>query len=206
MTAAVSRPVPTTTTTFNMTEPPHDQAVHVTRKRTNSLVKRPQQFDPSSPPSSSSTGSSSAVAVAPSPPALGAPPATAKSPNHSHGTRRSSISTSTPSLSASTSSVSAAPTLSASIAAAGAHSPVPFVPSMQPSDTCSAVDKRHPRDYIPADIGFPKPSFVHRIRKEDADDRLLMATCAIIQEHENRALCPKEIADSMTERNWLQHA
>ncbi|KAK4705708.1 hypothetical protein P7C70_g492, partial [Phenoliferia sp. Uapishka_3] len=45
-----------------------------------------------------------------------------------------------------------------------------------------------------------------RIKKEDLDDRLLMATCAILHSHENRALCPKEVAEVMFERQWLHNA
>jgi hypothetical protein len=45
-----------------------------------------------------------------------------------------------------------------------------------------------------------------KIRKEDLDDRLLMATCAVMHGHQNRALCPKEVAEVMLERGWLKNA
>lgn len=45
-----------------------------------------------------------------------------------------------------------------------------------------------------------------KIKPEDKEDRLLMATCAVIHANENRALCPKEIAELMHQRGWLHNA
>lgn len=98
------------------------------------------------------------------------------------------------------------------------HAPLPIVPppplgqQHQPArpkanpHTAVIDDRRHPRDLVPLDIGFPTPAMEGRIRKEDLDDRLLMATCAIVHSHQNRALCPKEVAEVMFERNWLHNA
>lgn len=65
--------------------------------------------------------------------------------------------------------------------------------------------RKHPRDLVPLDIGFPTPEVADKIRKEDQEDRLLMATCAVLHSHENRALCPKEIAEVMFQRDWLHN-
>ena len=67
-------------------------------------------------------------------------------------------------------------------------------------------ERRHPRDLVPLDIGFPTAGMEGRIRPEDLEDRLLMATCAVMHTHENRALCPKEVAEVMFERGWLHNA
>lgn len=65
--------------------------------------------------------------------------------------------------------------------------------------------RRHPRDLVPMDVGFPVPGMEGKIRKEDLDDRLLMATCSVLLAHENRALCPKEIAEVLFQRDWLHN-
>ncbi|GAA5941096.1 uncharacterized protein JCM15063_000646 [Sporobolomyces koalae] len=80
----------------------------------------------------------------------------------------------------------------------------PLVDSYVPDPKSS--DKRHPRQLVPADLGFPTPDMTGKIRKEDLDDRLLMATCAVMHCHENRALCPKEVAEVMLEKGWLKNA
>ncbi|GAA5822987.1 hypothetical protein JCM11251_004447 [Rhodosporidiobolus azoricus] len=70
----------------------------------------------------------------------------------------------------------------------------------------SSTDRRHPRQLVPKDLGFPVAGMQGKIRKEDMDDRLLMATCAVLHGFENRALCPKEVAEVMLERDWLKNA
>ncbi|KPV75789.1 uncharacterized protein RHOBADRAFT_52816 [Rhodotorula graminis WP1] len=45
-----------------------------------------------------------------------------------------------------------------------------------------------------------------KIHSDDLDDRLLMATCAVLHGFQNRALCPKEVAEVMLERGWLKNA
>lgn len=71
----------------------------------------------------------------------------------------------------------------------------------------SAADKkRHPRDLVPLDIGFPTLSTKGKVQPVDQEDRILMAICRILMDHENRALCPKEIADTMEEKGWLMNA
>lgn len=45
-----------------------------------------------------------------------------------------------------------------------------------------------------------------KIHPDDLEDRLLMATCAVLHGFENRALCPKEVAEVMLERGWLKNA
>ncbi|KAK4053045.1 hypothetical protein OIV83_001780 [Microbotryomycetes sp. JL201] len=67
-------------------------------------------------------------------------------------------------------------------------------------------DKRHPRELVPLDVGFPTKHVAHLVKQEDLDDRLLMAICAVLHSHDNRALCPKEIAEVMFERQWLFNA
>jgi hypothetical protein len=84
--------------------------------------------------------------------------------------------------------------------------PIPLFPFSdayvpQPDD-----GKRHPRELVPSEVGFPTPETQHIVQKQDAEDRLLMATCAVLHSHENRALCPKEIAEVMFQRNWLHNA
>ncbi|GAA6057774.1 hypothetical protein JCM3770_006840 [Rhodotorula araucariae] len=75
-----------------------------------------------------------------------------------------------------------------------------YVPEANPSG------RRHPRQLIPDDIGFPTPDMEGKIHPDDLDDRLLMATCAVMHAFENRALCPKEVAEVMLERGWLKNA
>jgi len=53
---------------------------------------------------------------------------------------------------------------------------------------------------------WPPAHIAARIRPEDLDDRLLMAMCQILHDHENRALVPKEVAEVMFQRNWLHNA
>lgn len=80
----------------------------------------------------------------------------------------------------------------------------PLVDSYVPDPT--STDRRHPRQLVPKDLGFPTAEMNGRIRKEDLDDRLLMATCAVMHRHQNRALCPKEVAEVMLEQGWLKNA
>ncbi|GAA6061842.1 hypothetical protein JCM10212_000759 [Sporobolomyces blumeae] len=80
----------------------------------------------------------------------------------------------------------------------------PLVDSYVPDP--NSTDRRHPRQLVPEDLGFPTAEMGGMIRKEDLDDRLLMATCAVMHSHQNRALCPKEVAEVMLERGWLKNA
>ncbi|GAA5905065.1 uncharacterized protein JCM6883_004955 [Sporobolomyces salmoneus] len=80
----------------------------------------------------------------------------------------------------------------------------PLVDSYVPDP--KSTDRRHPRQLVPEDLGFPTSQMTGKIRKEDLDDRLLMATCAVMHDHQNRALCPKEVAEVMLERGWLKNA
>ncbi|GAA6016901.1 hypothetical protein JCM11491_006907 [Sporobolomyces phaffii] len=80
----------------------------------------------------------------------------------------------------------------------------PLVDSYVPDP--KSTDRRHPRQLVPEDLGFPTSEMTGKIRKEDLDDRLLMATCAVMHRHQNRALCPKEVAEVMLERGWLKNA
>ncbi|GAA6004519.1 hypothetical protein JCM10207_000915 [Rhodosporidiobolus poonsookiae] len=80
----------------------------------------------------------------------------------------------------------------------------PLVDAYVPDATSN--DRRHPRQLVPKDLGFPTHAMGGKIRKEDLDDRLLMATCAVLHGFENRALCPKEVAEVMLERDWLKNA
>ncbi|BGP22768.1 transcription regulator HTH [Rhodotorula toruloides] len=80
----------------------------------------------------------------------------------------------------------------------------PLVDSYVP-DTSSS-DRRHPRQFIPDQLAFPTDEMEGKVRKEDREDKLLMATCAVLHAFENRALCPKEVAEVMLERNWLKNA
>ncbi|CDR43016.1 hypothetical protein NBRC10512_004486 [Rhodotorula toruloides] len=80
----------------------------------------------------------------------------------------------------------------------------PLVDSYVPDTTSS--DRRHPRQLIPDQLGFPTLEMEDKVRKEDREDKLLMATCAVLHAFENRALCPKEVAEVMLERNWLKNA
>ena len=66
--------------------------------------------------------------------------------------------------------------------------------------------RRHPRDLVPHDVGFPTAAMHGAVDKEDQEDRLLMATCSVLLMNENRALCPKEIAEVMFEKGWLHNA
>lgn len=68
------------------------------------------------------------------------------------------------------------------------------------------IQMGHPRDFVPLDVGFPTPLTAYPVQPMDREDRLLMATCSILLEHGNRALCPKEIAEVMFEKGWLQNA
>ncbi|GAA5920228.1 hypothetical protein JCM1841_000429 [Sporobolomyces salmonicolor] len=93
---------------------------------------------------------------------------------------------------------------------ASAKPPLPRIPTFPLVDSYvpdpNSTDRRHPRQLVPRDLGFPTPHMDGKIRKEDLDDRLLMATCAVLHSHENRALCPKEVAEVMLERGWLKNA
>ncbi|GAA5968083.1 hypothetical protein JCM11641_003722 [Rhodosporidiobolus odoratus] len=80
----------------------------------------------------------------------------------------------------------------------------PLVDAYVPDTT--STDRRHPRQLVPKDVGFPTPQMRHKMRKDDLEDRLLMATCSILRDFENRALCPKEVAEVMLERDWLKNA
>jgi hypothetical protein len=64
----------------------------------------------------------------------------------------------------------------------------------------------HPRELVPLNIGWPPAGMGSLIRAEDKEDRLLMAICAVLHAHQNRALCPKEVAEVMFERGWLHNA
>ncbi|BGP54008.1 hypothetical protein JCM8202v2_001580 [Rhodotorula sphaerocarpa] len=75
-----------------------------------------------------------------------------------------------------------------------------YVPDADPNN------RRHPRQLLPEDLGFPTPEMKGRIQPDDLDDKLLMATCAVLHGFENRALCPKEVAEVMLERDWLKNA
>lgn len=192
--------------------------IHLTRTRTNSVVKRPRHLD-SPPPSAPPPPAPLLSASAPSLPlsqlsstGLGHPdpPGTPSAPP---------IATSIPlkRLSLTSSSLNLSLSLPSPYhpAARPGHAPTPIVPPpplapahrQKHKHVEDAIDdRRHPRDLVPLDIGFPTPEMHGRIKKEDLDDRLLMATCAILRAHENRALCPKEVAEVMFERNWLHNA
>lgn len=75
-----------------------------------------------------------------------------------------------------------------------------YVPDSDPQE------RRHPRQLLPDDLGFPTAGMQGKIKRDDLDDKLLMATCAVLHAFENRALCPKEIAEVMLERDWLKNA
>lgn len=103
---------------------------------------------------------------------------------------------------------SASPPLTPGAAAAAASLLKGRMPTFPLSDAYKPepVDgRKHPRDLVPLDIGFPTLEMADKIRKEDQEDRLLMATCAVLHSHENRALCPKEIAEVMFQRDWLHN-
>lgn len=78
----------------------------------------------------------------------------------------------------------------------------PHTNSYVPKTTGNA----HPRDLVPGDVPFPPSHLAHHVRPEDREDRLLMATCAVLHAHQNRALCPKEVAEVMFEKGWLHNA
>lgn len=59
---------------------------------------------------------------------------------------------------------------------------------------------------MPDDLGFPTVDMQGKIKRDDLEDKLLMATCAVLHAFENRALCPKEVAEVMLERDWLKNA
>ncbi|GAA5871725.1 hypothetical protein JCM3774_003031 [Rhodotorula dairenensis] len=75
-----------------------------------------------------------------------------------------------------------------------------YVPDSDPQE------RRHPRQLLPDDLGFPTADMQGKIKRDDLDDKLLMATCAVLHAFENRALCPKEVAEVMLERDWLKNA
>lgn len=81
-------------------------------------------------------------------------------------------------------------------------------PSFPATDSYIATTTHfgHPRDLVPAEVGFPPVELRSLIRDVDLADRLLMATCAVLHSHGNRALCPKEVAEVMFERGWLHNA
>ena len=81
----------------------------------------------------------------------------------------------------------------------------PLLDAYQPNPA-HADDKRHPRELVPDDMQWPPTHIARRIRPEDLDDRLLMAMCQILHDHDNRALVPKEVAEVMFQRNWLHNA
>ncbi|GAA5896246.1 hypothetical protein JCM8208_001823 [Rhodotorula glutinis] len=93
---------------------------------------------------------------------------------------------------------------------ASARPPLSRVPTFPLVDAyvpeASSSGRRHPRQLIPDDIGFPTPAMDGKIHSDDLDDRLLMATCAVLHGFQNRALCPKEVAEVMLERGWLKNA
>ncbi|GAA5989272.1 hypothetical protein JCM10908_001234 [Rhodotorula pacifica] len=75
-----------------------------------------------------------------------------------------------------------------------------YVPDSDPQE------RRHPRQLLPDELGFPTAAMQGKIQRDDLDDKLLMATCAVLHAFENRALCPKEVAEVMLERDWLKNA
>lgn len=80
-------------------------------------------------------------------------------------------------------------------------------PAETPITTDPPVGKPvHPRDLVPQDVGFPTPPFAVHIQAADQADRLLMAICSVCLSAENRALCPKEIAEVLFQRGWLHNA
>ncbi len=81
----------------------------------------------------------------------------------------------------------------------------PLLDAYQPNPA-HADDKRHPRELVPGDMQWPPAHIARRIRQEDLEDRLLMAMCQILYDHDNRALVPKEVAEVMFQRNWLHNA
>ncbi|KDE06964.1 hypothetical protein MVLG_02703 [Microbotryum lychnidis-dioicae p1A1 Lamole] len=219
---------------------------HLTRRRTNSVIRPPRRLDSPSPDrtSSMSTGASAAAgaqsrssAVTRAGAGVGAAGAAATmssstlSTTHRHGTRLASASatfasasgspshavpshtttTSTPSTvttttttttSSSSSSSHSTPTHSASHAGPPRRAPTfPHNDSYVPNAATG-----HPRDFIPPELDFPPPAMAAKVRQQDADDKLLMAICDVLLSHDNRALCPKEIAEVMFARDWLKSA
>ncbi|GAA5868741.1 hypothetical protein JCM1840_004377 [Sporobolomyces johnsonii] len=152
----------------------------------------PAAQSPPHPSSMAASFSASTVPIQPTPLASATPP----------------LSSSVPSSAASAASP-AAPT-PRPVPAASAKPPLPRIPTFPLVDSYvpdpNSTDRRHPRQLVPRDLGFPTAPMDGKIRKEDLDDRLLMATCAVLHSHENRALCPKEVAEVMLERGWLKNA
>ncbi|GAA5848400.1 hypothetical protein JCM8547_004504 [Rhodosporidiobolus lusitaniae] len=162
-------------------------------------IQQPPHRRPSaqSPPAQSSLPplpNSSLLAFAPPAP----PPATAAPHQLSPAVSRSATPVASP----------AAP--STAYRPASAKPPMSRIPTFPLVDAyvpdTNSTDRRHPRQLVPKDLGFPTVDMHGKIRKEDLDDRLLMATCAVLHRFENRALCPKEVAEVMLERDWLKNA
>ncbi|KAM0754046.1 hypothetical protein T439DRAFT_170310 [Meredithblackwellia eburnea MCA 4105] len=189
-----------------------DEGVHRTRKRTNSVIKRPPRHDDylvlqhntPSPLSSHHHSLTSARATLPTSSALisNLHPQQQQQQQQQSEQEQSSkqklnmISTHNDNQNSST---TVSLSLSLKTNSATTHNPTP-------STSTSTIPNRHPRQMVPLDIGFPTNEIKHVIHKQDLDDRLLMATCAVLRDHHNRALCPKEIAEVMFERNWLHNA
>ncbi|KAK4058733.1 hypothetical protein OIO90_000177 [Microbotryomycetes sp. JL221] len=76
---------------------------------------------------------------------------------------------------------------------------------VSPNSASGELTRRHhhSRDSVMDNVGFPTAQVAHLIKQEDLDDRFLMAVCAVLHAHDNRALCPKEIAEVMLDRKWL---
>ncbi|SCV68988.1 BQ2448_2008 [Microbotryum intermedium] len=107
-------------------------------------------------------------------------------------------------ISSSSSSSHSTPTPSSSASHAGPPRRAPTFPHNDSYVPNAATG--HPRDFIPPELDFPPPAMAAKVRKQDADDRLLMAICDVLLSHQNRALCPKEIAEVMFARDWLKSA
>lgn len=168
-------------------------AIHVTRRRSGSVIKKPRHLDsPSPPPPTLSTTTQASPPRRPSIP-----------PSSTPQTISISISPITP-------PVVTVPSLAYAVPSQPPRPLPPPRPKQSHSDSYASEhshdERRHPRDLVPLDIGFPTAGMEGRIRPEDLEDRLLMATCAVMHTHENRALCPKEVAEVMFERGWLHNA
>ena len=158
---------------------------HITRRRTNSVVRRRRPIDSHTP--------------SPPPPLASACPSPPEPTVRKVSLLSSSAPITLPTLPSSLESpasllvsLSTKPKQNPSFPATDAHVHVPH--------------SGHPRDLVPVDIGFPTLELAANIQPGDREDRLLMATCAVMHSHGNRALCPKEVAEVMFERGWLHNA
>lgn len=190
-------------------QPDLNESIHMTRH--SRVIKKPNKYSDNLPSSTTITNHSSTTNSNLSTPL----------PSPTKHSRRSSINNITPP----TIIINPIPTAitlnftSLSSSSNVISSPLQF---QQPSTTTSALDsitsiilppsisaadkKRHPRDLVPLDIGFPTLSTKEKVQPADQEDRILMAICRILMDFDNRALCPKEIADTMEERGWLMNA